>query len=430
MNLKRVRFLSVLLSCVFAQSLEAQWSPLQSLTGHGSIGSPGGTHPLAADGDTAHVVWWQDAAIRYRRSHDAGRSWTEAVPLTAHRTAQYPCSLELNGTVLHLIWTDSRNGGWELYYMRSADAGKTWGREVRLTPGIDMFRFGTAISGNNVHVVWGSRSRLEKVPAGHSTWTWTWGDTYHMCSSDGGITWEKPVRLNQKPGTAMRPVVAASGRFVHVAWFDQYQAKQKPAWDWDIYYRRSTDGGTHWGPEIRMTDTPMHTRHPQIVATLGNRVCCIWEDGQIFDGTGMVGDPALYAAVSTDNGETWGKPKRITAVNAPHGFATHAKAYAFGSRVHLTWQDAPEGPGKPLAVYYMTSADGGLTWDDPDRLSQASEGTWETGAVVGTESWALVEMSKGSSLAFRRRDLATAPRMPRPPGRTDNELHSTRGAKE
>ncbi len=204
--------------------------------------------------------------------------------------------------------------------MRSTDAGKTWGKEVRLTRGIDMFRFGTAVSGTNVHIVWGSKSRLEKVPVGQSSWTWTWGDIYHLRSSDGGTTWEKPARLNQKPGTAMRPVVAASGRFVHVAWYDQCAARQNPAWDWDIYYRRSTDDGATWGPQVRLTDTPTHTRHPQIVATPGNPVCCIWEDGQVFDGTGMVGDPALYAAVSIDNGETWGKSRRITAINAPHGF--------------------------------------------------------------------------------------------------------------
>jgi hypothetical protein len=98
-----------------------------------------------------------------------------------------------------------------------------------------MFRFGTAVSGTNVHIVWGSRSRLERVPVGHSPWTWTWGDIYHLRSCNSGATWEKPVRLNQKLGTAMRPVVAASGRFVHVAWFDQWAAKQSPAWDWDIF---------------------------------------------------------------------------------------------------------------------------------------------------------------------------------------------------
>ena len=185
------------------------------------------------------------------------------------------------------------------------------------------------------------------------------------------------------------------------------------AWDWNIYYRRSTDSGKHWDAEVGMTDPaahkrhPTHARHPQIEAT-GNRVCCIWEDGQIFDGTGMIGDPALYAAVSSDNGATWGKPKRITNINAPHGFATHAKSYAFGHRVHLTWQDAPEGPKHPPAIYYMTSADGGLSWDRPERLTPVSVERWETGAVVGTERWALVEMMKGSDLFYRRRELGDA----------------------
>ena len=57
----------------------------------------------------------------------------------------------------------------------------------------------------------------------------------------------------------------------------------------------------------------------------------------------------------------------------------------------------------------MTSADGGLTWETPERLTQPSEETWETGAVVGTESWALVEMMRGSSLWYRRRDLPVGP---------------------
>jgi hypothetical protein len=211
----------------------------------------------------------------------------------------------------------------------------------------------------------------------------------------------------------MRPVVAVSGPSVHVAWFDQCAVQEKPGWDWDVYYRGSMDSGAHWEPEVRLTNTRTHTRHPQIVATPGNQVCCIWEDGQVFNGTGMVGDPALYAAVSSDNGKTWRKTQRITRINAPNGFATHAKTYACGSRVHLTWQDAPAGPTKPKAIYYMTSADGGLSWQDPERLTQESDATWETGAVVGSESWALVVMGNGRDLAYRRRDLSPAPKSSR-----------------
>jgi hypothetical protein len=364
------------------------------------------------------------------KSAQTRRTWTDAASLTTGQTAQYPCSLELAGTVLHVIWADSRNDGWELYYARSTDAGKTWGKEVRLTPDIDMFRFGTAVSGTNIHIVWGSRSRLEKVPVGQSFWTWTWGDIYHLHSSDGGATWDKPVRLNQEPGTAMRPVVAAFGRFVHVAWYDQFAARQNPKWDWDVYYRRSIDNGATWGPQVRMTDTPTHTRHPQMVATLGNRVCCIWEDGQVFDGRGMVGDPALHAAVSTDDGATWGEPRRITTINAPHGFATHAKAHAFGSRVHLTWQDAPEGAQNPLAIYYMTSANGGLTREIPERLTQTPDGVWETGAVVGTESWALVEMMKRAHLWYRRRDITLDSTTSEPPEKVLIESRSNDGVKQ
>jgi len=381
------------------------WSPLVPLTGGGAIGSPGGTHPLVTDGDVVRFVWVQDGCIYYRRSDDAGKTWTEPVPLTSGGTAVYPCSLELTGTALHLIWPDSRHDGrWEIYYRRSPDGGKTWEPETRLTHGVDLFRMGTAACGEALYMVWGGKSRLEKVAAGPDTWTWTWGEISYMRSPDGGRTWEQPVRLTRPSGSAQRPAIAASGPYVHVAWIDERDAAQEPPWDWEVYYKRSTDGGATWGPDVRMSRTPEHTRHPQIVVTPG-RVCCLWEDGQVFNGTGMEGDPALYAGVSSDDGETWTEPRRLTFVNAPHGFATHCKAYACGARIHLAWQDAPEGDGHPRATYYMTSPDGGLTWDAPVRLTAPTDGESGAEAVAGTESYALVICRSGDKLVCTRCDL-------------------------
>ena len=94
--------------------------------------------------------------------------------ITDHGTAQYPCSLELTGNVLHLVWPYSRAGKWEVTYKRSADGGDTWGPERRLTPGVDLFRMGTAVSGSTHHVVWGSRRLVTPTPAG----THTWGEIY------------------------------------------------------------------------------------------------------------------------------------------------------------------------------------------------------------------------------------------------------------
>ena len=223
------------------------WSQPAQLSGHGAIGSPGGTHPLAIN-TTLYAAWTQDGMIHLSTSGDDGATWGHASPITDHRTALYPCSLELSSPVLHLVWPDTRNHGLaEPYYKRSTDGGATWTKEVRLSPGTDLFRLGTAVSGSNIHVVWFNRRYLEKVPAGDQTWTWTWGEVYYCRSTDGGVNWQETARLTEPDSTACRPVVAASGRFVHVAWLDNRDARQKPGWDWEIYYKRSDDGGATWG---------------------------------------------------------------------------------------------------------------------------------------------------------------------------------------
>jgi hypothetical protein len=375
---------------------EVEWSALAPFAGSGAIGSPGGTHPIAAAGDVLHAVYAQGGLIYYRRSTDGAKTWGDAVPLVASGTAQYPCSLEMSGSVLHLIWPDSRDGTWEVYHKRSTDGGNTWGPDTRLTHGVHLFRLGTALSGSTVQVVWGSNALVVPTPGG----THTWGEIYYKRSLDGGLTWEPDTRLTAPDASAMRPAVAASGDFVHVTWFDRRDAKQD--WDWEIYYKRSTDGGATWGPDVRMTRTPTHTRHPEIVTTPGDVVCCIWEDGQVFEGTRWEGDPALYAAVSTDNGQTWRAPRRITMANASHGFATHPKVAVSGKRVHLAWTDSPEGPE---AAYYMTSPDGGVTWGEPERLTFAADGSCPAEAVGGSDSCAVVLIRRLDTLCYRRRDI-------------------------
>jgi hypothetical protein len=375
------------------QSPRSAWRPLAPLTGDGAIGSPGGTHPFAVDGDTVHFAWAHGGNIHYRRSHDAGRTWTNPLPITDGGTSEYPVSLELGQGVLHLIWPDRQNGGWEVYHQRSLDGGDTWGPESRLTPDIDLFRMGTAISGSTLHVTWASRSSVEPTPAG----THTWGEIYHKRSTDGGLTWGPTTRLTEPDASAMRPGVAAYGEYVHLIWFDRRDATN--LLDWRIYYRRSTDGGATWEPEVELHAAPdAFPHHPQIVATPGGRVCAIWEQGQTFDGERWSGDPGLHSRVSDDSGLTWSRARRITSVNAPNGWATHAKTHACASRVHLAWTDAPDGQGAPRAGYYMTSPDGGATWGAPERLTPASAGNCGVEGVGGGEAYAVVSISQSGRL--------------------------------
>ena len=72
----------------------APWSRPVQLSGHGAIGSPGGTHPLAFD-KTAYAAWVQNGAVHLTASDDGGVTWDHATRVTTHNTALYPCSLEL-----------------------------------------------------------------------------------------------------------------------------------------------------------------------------------------------------------------------------------------------------------------------------------------------------------------------------------------------
>jgi len=224
-------------------------------------------------------------------------------------------------------------------------------------------------------------------------------------STDEGLTWKAPVRLTGPEPAASRPAVGACGRYVHVAWVDKRAARQKPPWDWDIYYKRSTDGGVTWEPTVRMTDTPWHTRHPQVAALSHGRVCCLWEDGTAWDGrtsSGWSGDGALYAALSSDNGASWQKAKRFTFVNSPRGRATHAKSFAAGSRIFVVWTAAEEGcsqePVGARAAYFCSSADGGLTWGPAERLAAKESGDWASHGVAGTDSAAIATVGVGMSI--------------------------------
>jgi len=86
-----------------------------------------------------------------------------------------------------------------------------------------------AAIGDTVHVVW-----IDKRDGNC--------EIYYKHSIDGGTTWEIDTRLTYNPETQCAPGVAVSGSYVHVVWEDFRNGSY-----FEIYYKRSTDGGTTWG---------------------------------------------------------------------------------------------------------------------------------------------------------------------------------------
>src|SRR5215813_12826394 len=108
------------------------------------------------------------------------------------------------------------------------------------------FCYGKSVvaSGDLVHVVfYDERGRPDPGPSPDPSFR----EIYYKRSTDRGTTWEPDVRLTRSDGVSEFPSLAVTGSTVHVVWSEYRDGNP------EVYYKRSTDDGTSWGPDVRLT---------------------------------------------------------------------------------------------------------------------------------------------------------------------------------
>lgn len=323
---------------------QAQWQPDQRLTNNPSPSNTALNNAwcVAASGDTVHAVWDDQRngnyEIFYKRSTDGGLTWGADTQLSNSIYSYDPC-ITVSGSVVNIVWQEEIDGYYEIYFKRSTDGGATWDADKRLTTKTsDSWNPSVAISGSVVRVVW------EDERQGNS-------EIYYKTSTDGGVTWGADTRLTNDPANSWNPTVAVSGLDVHVTWYDD----RNGSGNWEIYYKRSADGGLSWGAETRMTNNSHISRYP-CIAVSGSAVHLVWHDDRD-------GNYEIYYKQSTDGGLSWGADTRLT--NAAD-ISMYPNVTVSGSVVHLVWFDMRDGN---YEIYYKRSTDGGTTWEADTRLT-------------------------------------------------------------
>lgn len=291
---------------------------------------------IAIDGQNLHVVWddWRNQAqIFYKRSSDGGLSWSQEIPITDSAHVQYP-SISVSGQFVHVAVSALT----EIYYVRSTDGGQSWNNKVKLTLDTNIVNRGPisiAASGSNVHTVW----RDDRNGNGN-------GEIYYKRSSDNGASWGPDIRLTVDSLMSQFPTLAVNGSTIHVVWED---FRDDVLGGWEIYYKRSLDGGTTWEPDRRFTENGSGSSDPTIAVSDSN-VYLIWNDGEM--------GPGLHYNFSTDNGTSWNNHNLITE-NAMPFFPSIAVS---GSTVHVVWFDIRFiGLGVPEEIYYKHNPTGSIT---------------------------------------------------------------------
>jgi len=172
--------------------------------------------------------------------------------------------------------------------------------------------------------------------------------------------WQPDVRLTNDPGMSSTIAnsnahcIATSGDTVHVVWSDN-----RNGGNYEIYYKRSTDGGVSWGPDTRISNNVYSSENPSISVS-GSVVHVVWDD--------IDAECFISYNRSTDGGTSWGTDTRLANVLT---YAWGTSVSASGSEVHIVWTDNRDGG---FGIYYKRSTDGGVSWGADTRLTAGSWG--------------------------------------------------------
>jgi hypothetical protein len=325
----------------------ADWDPAIRLTWT----SGNSFQPAIAIGSDyqIHVVWNDDTPgngeIYYKKSSNSGGTWSTAkrLTLTSEGSSHPAIAIDANDA-LHVVWQDTTPGNYEIYYLRSQDGGTNWSaaRRITWTSGESRSPAIAAGSGNSLHVVWHDDTPGEE-------------EIYYKRSSDGGTTWSSAFRITwTSVGSYDTNIAADSKSTIYVVWENMTPGSS------EVYYKTSTDGGSTWSVAKRLTWTSGSSAHPAIVIDATDVVHVVWQDN-------TPGNYELYHKKSTDGGSAWSAARRLTWTS---GFSwVPAAAVDSTAAVCVVWYD--DTPGNP-EVYFKRSADEGASWSTAERLSGTS----------------------------------------------------------
>jgi hypothetical protein len=145
-------------------------------------------------------------------------------------------------------------------------------------------------------------------------------------------------------GASSHPAIAAGASgSLHLLWDDNSPG------NFEIYYKKSVNGGVTWSTNQRLTWTGGYSELPAVALDSSGQIHLTWQDN-------TPGNYEIYHKGSTDGGASWTASQRLiwTAGNSS-GPALAADA---SGRLHVTWCDLTPGNKE---IYYRKGTTVSLT---------------------------------------------------------------------
>lgn len=291
--------------------------------------------------------------------------WGATIRLTWNSgNSLYPDMAVDSSDVIHIVWADYTPGNYEIYYKKSTDHGTSWSAPQRLTwnsglsdtPKIVIDWLGS------LHVVW-------------SDCSFSSYELLYKNSTDSGNTWGAVKRLTYTSVNSRNPDIERDLNNIYIVWDEPKSGYNQ------ILFKKSTDYGVTWLAPQNLTFTNRNSYVPVMVRDANSNIHVVWHED-------MSGNIEIIHKKSTDSGNTWSAPKRLTYLSGDSIYPALA-ADAYGA-IYVVWEDRTHGDGE---IYFKCSFTGGATWGAPKRLTWGSGFAYQPKIeIVNTGFFSTAEM--------------------------------------
>lgn len=329
----------------FVFSGYAQWQSDTRLTNNSGSSITNTGKCIVSVNNYLHILWTDNRdgnyEVYYKHSTNAGLNWIPDMRLTGNSGYTYAPSISAEGTNVYISFSDDRTGNFEIYFMKSTNNGLNWSNEVMVSTNDAYHSYQSDVkAGVYVYVAWlEERGDL---------------DIYFTRSSNYGSSWSIPVRINPNIYPQKYPVLSVSGSNVHCVFQDERFGISNT----EVFYMRSTNNGINWSGEMNISDHSGFS-YNGYVFSYGSTVHIVWDDD-------WAGNREIFYRRSTNNGVDW-SGNTILTINA--GTSGLPSIKASGNYTHLVWEDDRDGNRE---IYYSFSSNNGSSWGSDLRLTNSA----------------------------------------------------------